>query len=167
MTPVRIVSRSGATPEQVRQLRARLVRLTEHYGDRFGRDVAGIEGAGAAGKLGGGLAVLGARLVPGFDLIAEQMWLDDALRTADAVVTGEGKLDPESFNGKVVGGVLALAARSGLPTLVVAGTVDDAVAGRATSVSLIQEFGLDAAWGDPLGCVQRATAARLEKEMTP
>lgn len=82
-------------------------------------------------------------------------------------MTGEGRLDPESFNGKVGGGVLALAARSGLPTLVVAGTMDDAVADRATSVSLTREFGPEAAGGDPLGCVQRATAAWLEKEMAP
>jgi hypothetical protein len=78
-----------------------------------------------------------------------------------------GGLSGGSRRRRGLGGVLALAAPSGLPTLVVAGTMDDAVAGRATSVSLTQEFGPEAAGGDPPGCVQRATAAWLEKEMAP
>ncbi|MFD2090828.1 glycerate kinase family protein [Blastococcus deserti] len=154
----------GATPEQVVELTARLDRLASVYQRRYGVDLATIPGSGAAGGLGGGLAALGARLVPGFELISSQAGLDAALRSADAVVTGEGKLDAESFNGKVVGGVLDRAAAHGVPALVVAGAVEADVAGRATAVSLLQEFGSDAAWGDPLGCIERATTAWLRKE---
>lgn len=152
----------GATPAQVERLTERLGRVADHYRERFGVDVTRIEGAGAAGGLGGGLAALGARLTPAFPLVAEHTGLAAALAEADAVVTGEGKLDAASFDGKVVGGVVELAARSGVPVLVVAGTVDAGGTGRVPSVSLVDEFGSDAAWADPLGCISRATAGWLQ-----
>jgi glycerate kinase len=154
----------GASSEQIVELTARLDRLTEAYRERYGVDLAAVEGSGAAGGLGGGLFALGARLVPGFEIVSAHTGLDDAIRTADAVVTGEGRLDAESFNGKVVGGVLELAARYGVPALVVAGAVDDEVAGRAPSVSLLDRFGPEASWGDTLGCITRAVAERISRE---
>jgi glycerate kinase len=158
----------GASAEQIVELTARLDRLAEIYRGRYGVVVADVPGSGAAGGLGGALAALGARLVPGFGLIAEHTGLAEAVRAADAVVTGEGKLDAESFNGKVVGGVLELVHRHGVPALVVAGVVDDSardmVAGRVASVSLLEEFGPEASWGDPLGCVTRAASAWIHRE---
>jgi glycerate kinase len=156
----------GATPAQIIELTDRLRGLASSYRERFGVDVTQIEGAGAAGGLGGGLAALGARLVPGFPLIAEQTGLAEAIASADAVVTGEGKLDAESFNGKVVGGVLELAAQHGVPVVVVAGAVDGEVAGRVASISLLEEFGPEASWRDPLGCVTRATTKWIREEWT-
>jgi glycerate kinase len=156
----------GAGPAHIAQLTERLHGLTESYRERFGVDVTGIEGGGAAGGLGGGLAALGARLVPGFPLVAEHTGLDAAIRAADAVVTGEGKLDAESFNGKVVGGVVEIAARHGIPVLVVAGVVDDDVASRVANVSLLERFGKEASWGDPLGCVTRAASEWIRGEWT-
>jgi glycerate kinase len=99
----------GATPAQVALLRRRLEKLAEQYRDRTGVDVTTLTGAGAAGGLAGGLAAIGAELVPGFDAIAEAVGLEAALENADLVVTGEGKLDASSLAGKVVGGVLAWA----------------------------------------------------------
>ena len=156
----------GASPEQIVELTGRLDRLAALYRQRYRVDLSTVPGSGAAGGLGGALAALGARLVPGFDLIAEHTGLADAVRGADAVVTGEGKLDAESFNGKVVGGVLELARRHGVPALVVAGVVAEEVAGRVASVSLLDEFGPEASWGDPLGCVTRAAAGWLNEEET-
>jgi glycerate kinase len=156
----------GATAAEVTQLTDRLRRLVGVYRERFGVDVSAIEGAGAAGGLGGGLAALGARLTAGFPLIAEHTGLEAAVAAADAVVTGEGRLDPESFNGKVVGGVVEIAARHGVPVLVVAGAVDAEVAGRVPSVALRDEFGEEASWRDPLGCVTRATTEWIRREWT-
>jgi|tagenome__1003787_1003787.scaffolds.fasta_scaffold20838245_2 glycerate kinase len=156
----------GASPEQIVELTGRLDRLAALYRQRYRVDLSTVPGSGAAGGLGGALAALGARLVPGFDLIAEHTGLADAVRGADAVVTGEGKLDAESFNGKVVGGVVELARRHGVPALVVAGVVAEEVAGRVASVSLLDEFGPEASWGDPLGCVTRAAAGWLGEEET-
>jgi glycerate kinase len=151
----------GATPEQIEMLGRRLDEQAEQYRERFGIDVRTIEGGGAAGGLGGGFAVLGAQLVPGFELIASHVDLERRVQGASAVVTGEGKLDAESFNGKVVGGVVDIARRHGVPVLVVAGDVDAGVAGRVPAVSLLESFGSDAAWGDPLGCVTTAVERRL------
>jgi glycerate 2-kinase len=156
----------GATPEQIVELTGRLDRLASLYRQRYGVDLAALPGSGAAGGLGGALAALGARLVPGFELISAHAGLEAAVRSADAVVTGEGKLDTESFNGKVVGGVLERAATHGVPALAVAGVVDDDVAGRATAVSLLDTFGSDASWGDPLGCITAAVAEWLRQEWT-
>lgn len=122
----------GATPDQVQLLTRRLHGLAVRYRTEMGVDVTTVAGTGAAGGLGGGLLVLGARLLPGFDLVADLVGLPARLQGADLVVTGEGHLDPPSFEGKVPGGVLALAhARPGparpLPVLCVVGGADRAV----------------------------------------
>ena len=69
----------GATPAQVRLLTARLEQLAERYLAEYGVDVRGVDGAGAAGGLAGGLLAVGARLVPGFDLVAEHVDLDERI----------------------------------------------------------------------------------------
>jgi glycerate kinase len=116
----------GAPPEQVARLTDRLGALSDRYRRDFGVDVDAIPGAGAAGGLAGGLAALGAQIVPGFDLVAAMTGLAARLRTADLVVTGEGQLDPPSFAGKVPGGVLALTAGH-CPVLCIVGDADEAL----------------------------------------
>ncbi|HEV2992907.1 MAG TPA: glycerate kinase, partial [Acidimicrobiia bacterium] len=115
----------GATDAQVALLRRRLERLAAEYERRTGVDVTTLEGGGAAGGLAGGLAAIGARLEPGFDVVATEAGLEERLDGADLVVTGEGKLDASSFAGKVVGGVLDWAADLGVPHRAV-------IAGQAT-----------------------------------
>jgi glycerate kinase len=105
----------GATDAQVALLRRRLERLALEYERRTGVDVTGLEGGGAAGGLAGGLAALGARLEAGFEVVATEVGLEEALDGAALVVTGEGRLDVTSFAGKVVGGVLAWAGELGVP----------------------------------------------------
>lgn len=109
----------GATDAQVALLTRRLTRLADHYEARTGVDVRALPGAGAAGGLAGGLAAIGARLEPGFDVVASAAGLEDALDDVALVVTGEGRLDPSSFDGKVVGGVLEWATDAGVPRIAV------------------------------------------------
>jgi glycerate kinase len=99
----------GASAEQIHMLTDRLGSLADRYRRDFGVDVDHLPGGGAAGGLAGGLAALGARIAPGFDLVAELAGLPTLIAGADLVVTGEGHVDPPSFHGKVPGGVLALA----------------------------------------------------------
>ena len=74
----------------------------------------------------------GPRSTSGFDLVAERIDLADRIEGADLVITGEGLLDDQSFDGKAVGGVVALAAELGVPVLVLAGdAVGDAAVDRA------------------------------------
>ncbi len=152
----------GASSDQVQVLRARLEDLAQRYRARDGIDVAALPGSGAAGGLGGGLAVLGARLVPGFAVVADAVGLEARLARADLVVTGEGRLDASSWSGKVVGGVRRLADRAGIPVLVVAGTVGPggAVDGLMV-VDLTARFGSDRALADPAGCVAEAVGEAL------
>ena len=125
----------GATDAQVSLLTRRLTRLGDAYRERTGVDVTSLTGAGAAGGLAGGLAAIGARLVPGFEAVAETVGLEGALDGATLAITGEGKLDGSSIAGKVVGGVLDWAEDLGVANIaVVAGQVTDegrqAIAGR-------------------------------------
>lgn len=107
----------GASEAQVALLTRRLERLADLYLARTGIDVRALEGAGAAGGLAGGLAAIGARLEPGFEVVAGAVALDAALAGADLALTGEGRLDATSFSGKVVGGVLDWAADVGVPSV--------------------------------------------------
>jgi glycerate kinase len=104
----------GASDAQISLLSRRLERLSEEYRDRTGVDVTALAGSGAAGGLAGGLAAIGARLEPGFDVVARTAGFENALIGVDLVVTGEGKVDVTSLDGKVVGGVLEWAAEEGV-----------------------------------------------------
>jgi glycerate kinase len=151
----------GASEAQVELLRRRLERLAQVYQAEHGVDVTALVGAGAAGGLAGGLAAAGARLVPGFDLIAEEVELYDRMEGADLVITAEGFLDAQSFEGKVVGGVAALAGDAGVPVLAIAGEVFDGVDERIDAVSLVQRFGEERARSDAIGCIEEVTASVL------
>ena len=157
----------GATPAQVALLRRRLERLAQIYVRDYGVDVTELPGSGAAGGLGGGLAAAGALLVPGFDLVAEALSLAERVAAADLVVTGEGTLDAESFEGKAVGGVIDLAVAAGVPVLVVAGDVlADELPELPASVeviSLVARFGLERALADAAGCVEEVVGTSLRQ----
>src|SRR5690606_20024371 len=75
-------AQKGATPAQVELLTRRLERVAQIYEERYGVDVRAIPGGGAAGGLAGGLAVLGGVLVPGFDVMAEEVDLADLVAAA-------------------------------------------------------------------------------------
>jgi glycerate kinase len=116
----------GASDAEVELLTRRLASVAATYQARTGVDVTALEGAGAAGGLAGGLAAIGARLEPGFDVVAHAAGLDDALDGVAMVLTGEGRTDATSFEGKVVGSVLEWAAELGVPArAVIAGQMTD------------------------------------------
>jgi glycerate 2-kinase len=146
----------GATPAQVELLRRRLERLAQVYLDEHGVDVLAVQGAGAAGGLAGALAAAGGRLVSGFDLVAEEVRLDERLEGADLVITAEGFLDALSFEGKVVGGVAALAAAMGVRAVAIAGQVFDDAGDRIEAISLVDRFGEERARADTLACIEEA-----------
>ena len=156
----------GATPPEVGLLAGRLQRVAQIYQDACGVDVRDIPGAGAAGGLGGGLAALGARLVPGIQVVADAIGLADRIERADLVVTGEGRLDPHSFEGKAVGCVLELAQSVGTSVLVVVGeaepeAVRTALAYGARVVSLVERFGMAEARSNTLACIEATIEAEL------
>jgi glycerate kinase len=133
--------------------------------EEFGIDVTTVVGGGAAGGLGGALAALGGRLVPGFELVADELDLYDHLDGADLVITGEGRLDATSFSGKVVGGVAALAAEADIRSVAIVGSVDPDVPAemlRGLQVeSLADRYGEETAISMPRQCVEETAAMVL------
>lgn len=159
----RFAPQKGAGPAQVRLLTRRLERLAQVYLEDHGVDVNELVSSGAAGGLAGGLAVIGGQLVPGFQLVADEVGLPDAIAGADLVVTGEGFLDDQSFDGKVVGGVADLAAEAGVAVLAIAGQVFDGVGDRLTAVSLAERYGMDAALTRTTELVSEVVAEHLRR----
>ncbi len=112
----------GASPEQVAALDAALTRYADVVAETVGRDVRDHPGAGAAGGVGfAGLALLGARLRPGAEVVQELTGLEAAMAGADLVVTGEGSLDEQTLHGKAPAAVAAAAQRAGIAVVAVAG----------------------------------------------
>jgi glycerate kinase len=151
----------GAAPAQVEFLSRRLERVAQLYEERFGVDVRAVPGGGGAGGLAGGLVAIGAKLVPGFDLVADRLSLAERIASADLVVTGEGYLDHQSLEGKVVGGVARLADLAGVPVLVVAGDGDPTVS--LPFISLVERFGTDRSWSSTGDCITEVVGDRLAR----
>lgn len=192
----------GATPEQAQQLERALARFARvagaavgevervnllaepvafgHHHDavpaataRAGGDrLAARPGAGAAGGLGFGLALLGARLVPGAAVVADAVGLDARLGAADLVVTGEGRFDWQSLHGKVVAEVAHRALAHGVPTIVLAGEVlvgrrEQAAEGISAAYAVSETRAqLAAALADPAGTLT-ARAAAVARTWSP
>lgn len=146
----------GADPEQVRLLDEALANWARAVLAAGGRDVADQPGAGAAGGVGyGALAVLGARMRPGVDVVLELIGFDRQLDGAGLVVIGEGSLDEQTLHGKGPAGVAARARAAGVPVV--------AVAGRSElSPERLREAGIEAVYTltevepDPQRCIRDA-----------
>lgn len=157
----------GATRSQVKLLTSRLERVAQMYHEAFNIDITELEGAGAAGGLAGGLAALGGRIVPGFDLVADEVNFYDRLQRADLVITGEGQLDVTSYDGKVVGSVIDLCASLGKPVAGIFGAidlddeVDHDVVRPDPCISISATYGLDKAIREPLWCIEHAALDML------
>jgi glycerate kinase len=151
----------GADPGQVEALTGRLMTLAARYRDEFGVDVEKLTGSGAAGGLAGGLAALGAVIRPGFDVVAEQLQLADAVARADLVITGEGRLDATSLVGKATGSLAVLAGRLGVAVVVVAGQVDPGLELPFVTIDLVRTFGTDRAHRQATVCIRSAVTELL------
>ncbi|MFJ6511678.1 glycerate kinase [Streptomyces sp. NPDC091406] len=123
----------GATPAEVELLSAGLERLaavlTRDLLPAFAPpagtpvDLRTAPGTGASGGLGAGLASVGARLLPRYDVLLDGLDLDARLARADFVITAEGALDHQTVRGKIPAEVARRAQASGVPVLVLAGTI--------------------------------------------
>ena len=113
----------GASAEDVELLEQRMEKVAKRILAETGVDVSGIPGAGAAGGLGGAfIAYAGAKIVPGVEKVMSLVGFDDALNGADLVITGEGKSDLQTLEGKVPFGVLRHSA--GCRVALVSGAVE-------------------------------------------
>ncbi|TDD54477.1 glycerate kinase [Kribbella antibiotica] len=121
----------GASPTQVAALDTRLTQWADQVAAATGHDLRDTPGAGAAGGVGfAALALLGAELRPGIDLMLDMVGFRDHLVGADLVITGEGALDDQTLRGKAVAGIAAAA--SAVPVVAVCGVNNLDPAGLAT-----------------------------------
>ena len=129
----------GADEREVERLDNGLRRLAEVMRRDLGVDVSQMPGAGAAGGMGAGMAAFfGAALRPGIETVLDTVGFDAAIADADAVITGEGKLDSQSLRGKVVIGVARRASRRGKPVIALVGGAD---------------YGAESAWAEGVTAV--------------
>ena len=119
----------GATEEIVKKLDKGLKNFAEVVKKDLGKDIAHIEGAGAAGGLGFGfLGFLNSKLESGIKIILDEIKLEEVVKDADLVITGEGRLDNQTAMGKAPIGVAKLAKKHGAKVIAIAGcTTPDAV----------------------------------------
>ncbi len=158
----------GATPAQVEMLTRRLGRLAQMFANDFNIDVSSIPGGGAAGGLGAALAALGGRLLPGFELVADELDLYDHLDGTDLVITGEGCLDDTSTYGKVVGSMADVAAEQGIPVLAIVGSderSDPTMPANLEVVSLVSQHGEQLAFDEPKRLVEAAVSTWLRDHL--
>ncbi|MDP2313738.1 MAG: glycerate kinase [Pseudomonadota bacterium] len=119
----------GASPADVERLERGLQRFADVIEDLSGLRLHDLPGAGAAGGTGAALALLGGRLRPGADLVLDRLGFDALLAGVDLVITGEGRVDAGSLQGKAPATVARRAARRGVPVAIVAGGIDVEVPG--------------------------------------
>ncbi|MPQ46187.1 glycerate kinase [Marinifilum sp. N1E240] len=100
-------SQKGASPETVEELDRGLVNFNDLIKKQFQKNLQKIPGAGAAGGLGAGcILFLNAKLNSGIELIKQEAQFNDKIKEVDWIITGEGKLDTQTFSGKVIRGVM-------------------------------------------------------------
>ena len=121
----------GATPGQLPIMEAALKRLADVSARSFGSDFRLRAGAGAAGGLGFALATFcGATIERGFQIVAESVRLEEGVRTHDIVITGEGRLEEQTAEGKAPAGVAELARKHGKRIYALVGQLDSAADAR-------------------------------------
>lgn len=131
----------GADPAAVEELDAALATWGRAIETATGRLVADLPGAGAAGGTTAGLlGFTGARVRPGVEVVAELVGLAEALESADLVITGEGRADEQTLQGKTAMGVATLARPRATPVVLLCGGLGPRaeVLEAATAISVVQ-----------------------------
>ena len=114
----------GATPGLVEQLDAALKNFAEVVERDIGTSINAVPGSGAAGGLGGGMmAFLEGSLRAGVDIVLDHVGLDEKMKGADLVITGEGRIDFQTVYNKAPIGVARRAKERNIPVIAVCGSV--------------------------------------------
>lgn len=146
----------GAVGAAADQLESGLQQWAHVVAAATGRDHAASPGAGAAGGVGfAALALLGARMQPGIELLLDVMGFEDKLRGARLVITGEGSIDEQTLQGKAPAGVARAANAAGVPVVAVCGRSRLTTA-RTSAAGIERVFALTDLQPDPKVCMAKA-----------
>lgn len=116
----------GADDEMVKILDTHLLHFGNIIKRELNKDIINFKGAGAAGGTGGGLkAFLNATLLSGIDIVLQYAGLENEIKDADWVITGEGRIDSQTLHGKAPYGVAKAAQKYGVPVIGIAGTLGE------------------------------------------
>lgn len=128
----------GADSAMIRQLDAALAHFAAIIARDMHVDVLNLAGGGAAGGMGAALfAFCGAQLRRGIEVVTDALHLDQLVRDADLVITGEGRMDSQTIHGKVPCGVARIAKRYQVPVVGIAGSM-------TPDVEVVYDHGIDA-----------------------
>lgn len=131
----------GATPEMVKILDRNLAHYASMINEQLHKDVLKVPGSGAAGGLGAGLmAFLNGTLKKGIEMVIEYAGLEEKVKSADMVWTGEGSIDFQTQYGKTPLGVATVAKKHNKPVVALAGKVGE-------DIEILYEKGIDAIFG--------------------
>lgn len=127
----------GADLYMVKALDDGLRHLSQKIIEATGNDVSQVAGGGAAGAIAAGMvAFLNAKLKSGISVMLDTVNFDSQIEGADIIITGEGKLDKQSFQGKVIDGILDRASERNIPVIAICGQVDKAVNVKESGLAL-------------------------------
>jgi glycerate kinase len=164
---LRYAEQKGVAATDLHRVDELLTSARALYLAEQGVDVELLERAGAAGGIAGALGAFGAKLASGFDTVVQAVGLEDRMRSASLVVTGEGRFDEGSLEGKVTMGIAELV-HERLALLVVCGSIEDDAAEMfrirfpsATLVSLVERFGQSTAVNDVRNCLATVVAEEV------
>lgn len=128
----------GATPEMVETLENGLRNYARVLHALTGRDMSQIPGGGAAGGMGiAAIVFLEAEMKPGIEIVMQAVKLEEAVKEASLVITGEGRIDSQTAGGKAPIGVASVAKRHHVPVIGIAGVLGD-------GVEVVHRHGIDA-----------------------
>ena len=131
----------GVEPEEVSRLDDGLRHFAEKIYEVTGKEILQLEGGGAAGGMGAGIAaILGGKLMSGIDIMLDTITFEEVLKDTSMVITGEGKIDGQSSYGKVISGVAKRAKKYQVPVIALAGAVTE-------DADLLYEMGVSAMFG--------------------
>lgn len=114
----------GVPKHEIKQLDKALGRFANEVEANLSINVQERPGAGAAGGLGFALMSIGGSLVSGAELIGETIRIEDAIKTADLVITGEGQSDEQTLYGKAPGYVATIARKYDVPVVLISGSLN-------------------------------------------
>lgn len=127
----------GASPEMVLELDEALMHYARIVNRDLNKEILEVKGAGAAGGLGGGMiAFLNASLMKGIEMVIEKTNLEEAVKGADLVITGEGQIDQQTIYGKTPIGVARVAKKYNKPVVAIAGSL-------GKNADIVRSHGID------------------------
>ncbi len=131
-------SQKGASPDQVRELDKGLAHFGQIIARELDVDITTLKGAGAAGGLGGGMkAFFNAKLLPGIDMVLDLVDFHSQVKTADLVLTTEGRVDSQTQFNKAPAGVARAAKAANVPCFGLCGSL-------GKDIQTLHTLGMDA-----------------------